>query len=219
MARGWSPKMASGSETGALRGRGAAGETRMYGSTGRNAAGGQADTRVVEHTLRPGDTLQGLALRHGVSMEQIKRMNRLYTNDSIFLKETILIPVAGRQGPHHNGLGAPAEPERGPLDHSAEPPHPPPVTTEVSVTDFLRRLDSKISKCKEAAIRKLQEEEEETGSSGVQTTMAACSGPSTDRGTPVRTPPAQRAILGPVRLTQSSRAASLRDTEDEIFNL
>nr|2DJP_A Chain A, Hypothetical protein SB145 [Homo sapiens] len=49
--------------------------------------------RRLEHQLEPGDTLAGLALKYGVTMEQIKRANRLYTNDSIFLKKTLYIPI------------------------------------------------------------------------------------------------------------------------------
>ncbi|KAI4811784.1 hypothetical protein KUCAC02_014659 [Chaenocephalus aceratus] len=49
--------------------------------------------RRIEHNIQPGETLQGLALKYGVSMEQIKRANRLYTNDSIFLKKSLSIPV------------------------------------------------------------------------------------------------------------------------------
>ncbi|KYO19671.1 lysM and putative peptidoglycan-binding domain-containing protein 1 [Alligator mississippiensis] len=68
------------------------GRARSYGSLVTSAASPVRERRL-EHRLAPGDTLPGLALRYGVTIEQIKRANRLYTNDSIFLKRTLYIPV------------------------------------------------------------------------------------------------------------------------------
>jgi len=47
----------------------------------------------IRHDLQPDDTLQGVALRYGCTMEQIKRANRLLTTDSIFMRAYLLIPV------------------------------------------------------------------------------------------------------------------------------
>ncbi|XP_061872363.1 lysM and putative peptidoglycan-binding domain-containing protein 1 [Colius striatus] len=100
-----------------------------------------------EHRLQPGDTLPGLALRYGVTMEQIKRANRLYTSDTIFLKPTLLIPVPG-----------PCPEDRD--EDSAVPSGdaaatPAPSRHDLSATDFLRRLDADIGRCKAAAAARL----------------------------------------------------------------
>ncbi|XP_059498995.1 lysM and putative peptidoglycan-binding domain-containing protein 1-like isoform X2 [Stegostoma tigrinum] len=77
-------------------------------------------------------------------------VNRLYTNDSIFLKECLRIPIP-KQGALQNGSrfphGAPGQPEP-----ALEPPSP-----ELSPTDFLNTLDSKITRSKAAAIRTLDD--------------------------------------------------------------
>ena len=52
-----------------------------------------------------------------LKMEQIKRANRLYTNDSIFLKKTLYIPILTEPRDLFNGLDSEVNP----------PPHPTPV--------------------------------------------------------------------------------------------
>ncbi|XP_067832097.1 lysM and putative peptidoglycan-binding domain-containing protein 1 isoform X2 [Heptranchias perlo] len=150
------------SECGALRGLAQA-PARSYGSTARHP-GSPTCQRHLEHWLRPGDTLQGLALRYGVSTEQIKRANRLYTNESIFLKETIRIPAANKQEALLNGLRPEAMPEKRPGEGAGSDPLAAQDTggtdrlaPELSASDFLKRLDSKISQSKAAAIKKLEE--------------------------------------------------------------
>jgi len=46
----------------------------------------------IEHTIKEGETLQGLSLKYDVSMEEIKRLNRLPTNDIWHLKK-LFIPT------------------------------------------------------------------------------------------------------------------------------
>ncbi|TNN41444.1 LysM and putative peptidoglycan-binding domain-containing protein 1 [Liparis tanakae] len=66
--------------------------TRSYGSLVRSPLS-PVRQRRVEHRLQPEDTLQGLSLKYGVSTEQIKRANRLYTNESIFLKKSLVAAI------------------------------------------------------------------------------------------------------------------------------
>ncbi|XP_075301261.1 lysM and putative peptidoglycan-binding domain-containing protein 1 isoform X2 [Opisthocomus hoazin] len=167
-------------------------------AAGSGAAGGPPR----EHRLQPGDTLPGLALRYGVTMEQIKRANRLYTSDTIFLKPTLLIP-------------APAQPG-GPLaeDGDQDAPVPPgatpaaPARHDLSATDFLRQLDAEIGRSKAAAAQRL-------GARGPGSAEAEGTR-SPDAGRP---PPPRGPRLGPRPLTRTPRAAALRDAEDEIFTL
>ncbi|TEA35668.1 lysM and putative peptidoglycan-binding domain-containing protein 2 isoform X1 [Lagenorhynchus albirostris] len=152
-------------------------KTRSYGSTAsvRAPLGAGVIERHVEHRVRPGDTLQGIALKYGVSMEQIKRANKLFTNDCIFLKKTLNIPVISEKPLLFNGLNSIDSPENetvdsfsheedlvaagedlsspSPQESDAQPMQP----EEVSARDFLQRLDLQIKLSTQAA-KKLKEE-------------------------------------------------------------
>ncbi|XP_022435200.1 lysM and putative peptidoglycan-binding domain-containing protein 2 isoform X1 [Delphinapterus leucas] len=152
-------------------------KTRSYGSTAsvRAPLGAGVIERHVEHRVRPGDTLQGIALKYGVSMEQIKRANKLFTNDCIFLKKTLNIPVISEKPLLFNGLNSIDSPENETVDsfsheedlvaagEDLSPPSPqesdaqPMQPEEVSARDFLQRLDLQIKLSTQAA-KKLKEE-------------------------------------------------------------
>ncbi|KAG8509249.1 LysM and putative peptidoglycan-binding domain-containing protein 1 [Galemys pyrenaicus] len=206
---------------------------RSYGSLAQSACSPVRERRL-EHQLAPGDTLAGLALKYGVTMEQIKRANRLYTNDSIFLKKTLYIPILTEPRDIFNGLDSEEEKdgeeeaqprkndvcplsaerkkqETGAGRASGEAPPAPgqdalTPTHDLSASDFLKKLDSQISLSKKAATQKMKR-----GDSGV---------PVEDSGPHLSSPRMQqRAVLGPVPLTRTSRTRTLRDQEDEIFKL
>ncbi|XP_053906905.1 lysM and putative peptidoglycan-binding domain-containing protein 1 [Cuculus canorus] len=158
-----------------------------------------------QHRPQPGDTLPGLALRYGVTVEQIKRANRLYTSDTIFLKPTLLIPAPLQPGgpcPQDNDPDAPALPG----DTSATVT---PSRHDLSATDFLRQLDAEIGRSKAMA----EAQQLRAGDAG---TAEAEGSRSVDAG---RVLAARGPRLGPRPLTRTPRAAILRDTEDEIFTL
>mmetsp|Transcript_99414 Transcript_99414/g.195295 ORF Transcript_99414/g.195295 Transcript_99414/m.195295 type:complete len:244 (-) Transcript_99414:116-847(-) len=48
---------------------------------------------VLEHTVMPSDTLQGLCLRYGCSAVELRRLN-MFSGNSIQFKKTLLIPVS-----------------------------------------------------------------------------------------------------------------------------
>jgi hypothetical protein len=62
-----------------------------YGSTASHVF---KPEKYLTHYVQPGDTLQGLALRYGTAMEHIKRANKLWTADSLFLRPTLNIPIS-----------------------------------------------------------------------------------------------------------------------------
>ncbi|XP_053214553.1 lysM and putative peptidoglycan-binding domain-containing protein 2-like [Panonychus citri] len=66
-----------------------------YGSTVNST---YKEPRYIEHKLQPNDTLQGLALKYNVSMERIKRANKLWTGDSLFSRSKLNIPVTSDHG-------------------------------------------------------------------------------------------------------------------------
>ncbi|XP_008590801.1 PREDICTED: lysM and putative peptidoglycan-binding domain-containing protein 2 [Galeopterus variegatus] len=109
-------------------------------------------------------------------MEQIKRANKLFTNDCIFLRKTLNIPVISEKPLLFNGLNSIDSPENETVDsnfsHEEEPvvvgkdlpPSSPqesdvqPVQAgDVSARDFLQRLDLQIKLSTQAA-KKLKEE-------------------------------------------------------------
>lgn len=205
------------------------GRARSYGSLVR-AACSPVRERRLEHPLAPGDTLAGLALRYGVTMEQIKRANRLYTNDSIFLKKTLYIPIQTEPRDIFRGLDSDDEKdgEEGQSSKDDVWPHSAERTKteqglgsaggaatgqepgpDLSASDFLKKLDSQIRLSKQAAAQKLQ--------GGDIRTLTADAGHSQQPPSSPRMQ--QHAVLGPVPLTRTSRTRTLRDQEDEIFKL
>uniref|UniRef100_UPI00358EC283 lysM and putative peptidoglycan-binding domain-containing protein 2-like n=1 Tax=Myxine glutinosa TaxID=7769 RepID=UPI00358EC283 len=136
----------------ARRGLASRARTRSYGSTARHCA--VQPTGTLVHRLDESDTLQGLSVKYGVAMEQIKLANRLYTGDSIFLKKTLLIPVYSKPSgsPPCGADGQPRLMGDGQLENSTpecDAGHSTPK--EVSARDYLSKLDSQIRRHKMAA--------------------------------------------------------------------
>ncbi|XP_062922053.1 lysM and putative peptidoglycan-binding domain-containing protein 2 [Mobula hypostoma] len=159
-------------------------KTRSYGSTASVSA--PLAERYIHHPVGEGDTLQGLALRYGVTTEQIKRANKLFTSDCIFLRKTLLIPVISEKGTLFNGLNSLDSPENEsretyalnnerPLnieEESSSSPSPEDPDTrpiqpgELSAKDYLQRLDLQIKLSTQAAAKTIQEDEYGAGEPG-----------------------------------------------------
>lgn len=156
---------------------------RSYGSTASVSA--SLGEKYIEHRVTDSDTLQGIALKYGVTMEQIKRANKLFNNDCIFLRNSLNIPVAMQKRSIFNGLSLESpDPDgdaasqdsntscvtiqdiEGPPPPSSPPPEdsktPKTQPEELSAKDFLHRLDLQIKQSKQAA-QKLKEEETRSG--------------------------------------------------------
>ncbi|XP_033958639.1 lysM and putative peptidoglycan-binding domain-containing protein 2 [Pseudochaenichthys georgianus] len=149
---------------------------RSYGSTASVTA--SLGEKYIEHRVTDSDTLQGIALKYGVTMEQIKRVNKLFSNDCIFLKNNLNIPVLSEKRYIFNGLSLESPDGDGEaacqeadkpsvvqdIEGPSPPPSPPPKNSkppqpeELSAKDFLHRLDLQIKQSKQAAW-KLKEEE------------------------------------------------------------
>uniref|UniRef100_A0A8D0EBX3 LysM and putative peptidoglycan-binding domain-containing protein 2 n=1 Tax=Salvator merianae TaxID=96440 RepID=A0A8D0EBX3_SALMN len=154
-------------------------KTRSYGSTATVPAPLLLAGRCVEHRLSAGDTLQGIALKYGVTMEQIKRANKLFTNDCIFLRKTLNIPVISEKHLVFNGLNSLESPdnetddlssceeetttvqEESTLPSSQDHDNQLPQSEELSAKDFLHRLDLQIKLSKQAAWKLKPEENRE----------------------------------------------------------
>ncbi|KAJ8398438.1 hypothetical protein AAFF_G00426930 [Aldrovandia affinis] len=223
------PYPADGS--GLLRGN----RTRSYGSLVRSPLSPVRQGHI-EHQVQAGETLQGIALKYGVSMEQIKRTNRLYTNDSIFLKKSLSIPVLTDPESVNNGVEAAEEgtsqlegnERRGDQSHNGgqangtDDGHDSGVEgkSDLSPMDFLKRIDRLINESKQAATKKMKEGEK--GFAGVEQfhpCNASASQVTESRSTASSPRTHQRAMLGAVPLTITKRTKKLKDREDEIFEL
>ncbi|XP_034030260.1 lysM and putative peptidoglycan-binding domain-containing protein 1 [Thalassophryne amazonica] len=195
--------------------------TRSYGSLFQSDL---SSYRLIEHKIQHGETLQGLALRYGVSMELIKRANRLYTNDSIFLKKYLFIPVLsdvdfcsdretlGEDVPKVDVSSQNENKSEDRFDDSKE------RVSDLSPDAFLKRLDGLISQSKQVAVRGYKEAEER-----VAALEAACTTSTSDCW---RLTKSQSAISSSILQQQQKVPLSttklthrLRDREDEIFEL
>ncbi|XP_058789844.1 lysM and putative peptidoglycan-binding domain-containing protein 2 [Phymastichus coffea] len=125
---------------------------KRYGSTARHVT--RTET-LVKHSVSKSDTLQGIALKYGVTTEQIRRVNRLWASDSLFLREHLLIPVgADSQLSVSNAVNSMPES----FDTTASSPSS--VSSSIddensSVNDFLAKMDSSIASVKKE-IKKVQ---------------------------------------------------------------
>ncbi|KAM3873502.1 lysM and putative peptidoglycan-binding domain-containing protein 1 [Diretmus argenteus] len=218
----------SGNGEGLLRGS----RTRSYGSLVRSSVLSPVRQRRIEHQVQPGETLQGLALKYGVSMEQIKRANRLYTSDSIFLKQSLSIPVPSdadadaydngeAEEDGGDGTGC-VSAQNGNAASSSGKMRGEEGASELSPMDFLKRMDGLISQSKQAAVRGCQE-----GEKRFPALEAACASGTPDRRRLTRSQSAassprmhrQAAHVAVVPLTITKHTRKLRDREDEIFEL
>uniref|UniRef100_A0A9J7XM13 LysM and putative peptidoglycan-binding domain-containing protein 1 n=1 Tax=Cyprinus carpio carpio TaxID=630221 RepID=A0A9J7XM13_CYPCA len=235
---------------GLLRGQ----RTRSYGSFVSSSLS-PVRQRRIKHKVQPGETLQGLSLKYGVSvskqkacilgicpfkslvgciyrifnimyfkllflslqMEQIKRANRLYTNDTIFLKESLFIPVLTESVSFTNGVEL-TEDETGPAQIHTEISKEIPksqtdsrcdANADLSPVEYLKKIDGLISQSKQAAVKTCQEGEKQFSSME----QIHHSNLTSDRVS------SQHSVLGAVPITITRRTRSLRDSEDEIFQL
>jgi LysM repeat protein len=67
-----------------------------YGSLHQDTQKQQTTNAFIvnyRHKLKSGETLQGISLKYGVAIDQIKRVNRLWSNDLAIVKDVLLIPI------------------------------------------------------------------------------------------------------------------------------
>lgn len=159
-------------------------------------------------------------------MEDIKRANRLYTNDSIFLKKYLSIPVPnssnGLYFPEHVSSDAVAYSHQNGTVVSSSNGKKISTTEEepeLSPMDFLKSMDTAISQSK-AAVKRCQ-----AGEKSLAYLEAACTSRTPDRRI-TRSQSAtsaprmhQQDILGVVPLTVTRSTKKLREREDDIFEL
>uniref|UniRef100_B5DSS7 LysM domain-containing protein n=1 Tax=Drosophila pseudoobscura pseudoobscura TaxID=46245 RepID=B5DSS7_DROPS len=75
---------------------------KRYGSTCCNSM--RNNETLIRHIVEKTDTLQGIALKYGCTTEQIRRANRLFASDSLFLRQFLLVPVE-KNSPYYPQVG------------------------------------------------------------------------------------------------------------------
>lgn len=150
-------------------------------------------------------------------MEQIKRANRLYTNDSIFLKESLFIPVMTESLSFTNGVNLIEEETSSGQTHFEVQTHTCQTdcsrldeNADLSPVEYLKKIDSLISQSKQAAMKTCQEGEKQFSFMEEQPYYSK----------PASSPASfQQPVLGAIPITITKRSRNLRDREDEIFQL
>lgn len=121
---------------------------KKYGSTAKHVTRNES---LIKYTVAPSDTLQGIALKFGVTTEQIRRVNRLWASDSLFLREHLLVPV-NSDSPLSSDNTEETEHH---LVQSASSPSSiaSSIDDDSSVNDFLAKMDSSIANAKKEVKR------------------------------------------------------------------
>ncbi|XP_055325546.1 lysM and putative peptidoglycan-binding domain-containing protein 2 [Sitodiplosis mosellana] len=148
--------------------RDSARQLKKYGSTCNHVRNNEY---LIRHNLQQTDTLQGIALKYGCTTEQIRRVNRLFAQDSLFLRQYLMIPVDRDTSLQHNqfvksmSLPANADDTESPTyAGSSRLPSPnasnsptanlndnilsPDEESKKSIEDFLGKIDSNLAKTK-----------------------------------------------------------------------
>lgn len=133
------------------------GHLKTYGSTSRHISRQES---CIKHLVSNTDTLQGIALKYNVTVsnshfyyflenwqllqiEQLRRVNKLWTSDSLFLKEFLLIPTT--------------EPSNASQENTVDVASPTSVSSPTSISsfdcdnvdEFLTKIDAAIAVTKE----------------------------------------------------------------------
>lgn len=162
---------------------------RSYGSCVRT----QNTTKVkyMKHFVDSNDTLQGLALKYSTTTDELRRINKLFSNDSIFVRDHLLVPSTSHPSKMNEILN------EGGVANQQKSADPKPSSTnngrskvikdsdvKVSVNgvkteddeeendaySFLRKLDNKIQAGKKA-VSQFRTEESQESEQCAQTTL------------------------------------------------
>ncbi|CAD5227670.1 unnamed protein product [Bursaphelenchus okinawaensis] len=121
---------------------------RRYGSTWDLNSPSNSQRKplsIIEHEVKPTDTLQNLQIKYNTNMFEIKRINKLWSNDALYARTHISIPIYDDSPLSTRSLSSekvtkPAKPEIGP--------------EEESVKDFFKRIDQNVRRTKKV-VRKM----------------------------------------------------------------
>lgn len=126
---------------------------------------------IVKHRVSKQDTIQGIALRYGVTVETIKQHNKLFTVEAMFLHDYLEVPVSREVYEAVTGSSNSSSAAQTDVSDSSEvsssPSNTPKVShspstptssglldcSEKSPNDFLSKIDSNIALMKSSIER------------------------------------------------------------------
>ncbi|EFO28271.2 LysM domain-containing protein [Loa loa] len=117
--------------------------TRGYGSLSNLHISAKTYRTVIQHQIKPNDTLQGLVLKYNTSMSEIKRLNRLWSNESFYLKEYVEIPIYDEMFERGRAMDRPMNVKN---DRCCEESKKSQDIDEESLQDIFQRIDKNIRK-------------------------------------------------------------------------
>ncbi|KAK6029575.1 LysM domain protein [Ostertagia ostertagi] len=126
-------------------------KVRRYGTT-QPPTVDHLPRKYINYTVKPDDTLQGIALKNDCSVSSIVRANKLWSMDALHLKTSIRIPIGNDS--HRTGSARELRSQR------SEPPKPVEKTDDrpqESMKDIFSRIDNAI-KTTSTTVRKLERE-------------------------------------------------------------
>ncbi|TPX70875.1 hypothetical protein SpCBS45565_g01473 [Spizellomyces sp. 'palustris'] len=89
------------------------------------------------HQVKPGDTLEGICVLYGVSVSDMKRINRIWNPGELFLRKVLEIPLSG--APVGSVAALPAHPPQGQQQTTITPEAEP-----NTITNLLTRIDQDV---------------------------------------------------------------------------
>ncbi|KAL1501102.1 hypothetical protein ABEB36_006490 [Hypothenemus hampei] len=124
---------------------------KKYGSTSNKNL--TKNENYIKHFVGNSDTLQGIALKYNVTIEQIRRANKLWASDSLFLREYLLIPQSDGnesiQSPQDSSVTTSPTMENTNRSSIASCSTRSDSFDEDNISDFLSKIDASIASTKE----------------------------------------------------------------------
>ncbi|KAK6635533.1 hypothetical protein RUM44_000785 [Polyplax serrata] len=139
---------------------------KKYGSTCNHL---KKPEYLVTHVVQKNDTLQGLALKYNTTMEQIRRINRLYASDSLFLRDHLKIPVNKEVGSSFEANNSDFESTSHGINPSVSSDSLK-YEEEKTISDLFGKIDTSIASTR-AMVKQVQEQSSFLAQSGIAELM------------------------------------------------
>lgn len=169
---------------------------------------------LFHHYIDTDETLPGIALKYGTTLEELRRINKLHYTDSIQSRQYLLVPgqkndstsknPTGKHVRSENPKSSPKKVQKPYTNGTTTPPQESKVVDD-SVHDFLKKLDKQISSTKKVTTTMLSEKKgiEITNTSYMPSAKFMRRKPSFDSSTE----------------TKFSKSNSFHQDEDDLFKL
>ncbi|TKR83053.1 hypothetical protein L596_016706 [Steinernema carpocapsae] len=113
-------------------------------------------TELVRHEVSPSDTLRGLVVRYSSNMSELKRINRLWSDESLHCKSHVFVPLYTASENGNSSIGTPMKtptPKRSVTTPDAAKKRHESLKDLESMKDIFRRIDSNMKVTKKTVRR------------------------------------------------------------------